>query len=271
MKKFIKFSRENYFIVIFGLIILFVGVVSAKKLFFTKPTFIYTKVKVGQGLWWAGGQKPGIWLANSIKKGDVERDLLGRSIAEVLNVRYYPWYAIDQYDIYLTVKLRINSLGKSKKYNFKRSALGVGAPIELELPSVQVSGTVIEISQKPFEDQYTEKTVYLTKQFAYLWEYEAIVIGEGFFDGENLVFQVIDKKSDEKKNIISPQKTVGTNIIGMSISESRQTITVKAKVMVKENDGRFVFGEEQKLFVGKTFNILAPSFAFNDYVIAKIE
>ena len=41
--------------------------------------------------------------------------------------------------------------------------------------------------------------------------------------------------------------------------------------MVKENDGRFVFGEEQKLFVGKTFNILAPSFAFNDYVIAKIE
>ena len=58
MKKFIKFSRENYFIVIFGLIILFVGVVSAKKLFFTKPTFIYTKVKVGQGLWWAGGQKP---------------------------------------------------------------------------------------------------------------------------------------------------------------------------------------------------------------------
>src|SRR3989344_8807952 len=111
VKKIFNFAKANYFITIFIGIILFVGLVSVKKIFYTKPTLIYAKIKVGQGLWWAGGQKPGIWLANSIKKGDVERDLLGRSIAEVLNVRYYPWYAIDQYDIYLTVKLRINSLG----------------------------------------------------------------------------------------------------------------------------------------------------------------
>ncbi len=89
-KKLSKIAIENYFIMIFVAIVLFVGGVSAYKLFYTKATFVYAKVKLGQGLWWAGGQKPSSWLATSIKTGDVEKDLVGKPIAEVLAVRYYP-------------------------------------------------------------------------------------------------------------------------------------------------------------------------------------
>lgn len=270
-KRILRFVKENYFISIFGLIILFVGIISFFKIFNTKPTYVYAKVKLGQGLWWAGGQKPGIWLATSIKKGDVERDLTGRSIVEVLNVRYYPWYNIDQYDVYLTLKLKVSKIGRANKYNFKRNSLGVGAPIELELPSVQVSGTVIEISQKPFQEKYTDKTIILSKQYAYPWEFNAIKIGEKFFNGENTAFEVIDKTEGDVSRILSPQRTSTSNILSGSVFEQRQSIGVKAKIKVKEVGDQLIFGEEQRIYVGKTLNILTSSFSFTDFVIAGIE
>ncbi len=182
-----------------------------------------------------------------------------------------PWYAYDQYDVYLTLKLRVSVISRAKKYNFKRSTLGVGAPIELELSSAQVSGTVIGISETPFDEKYTEKTVFLTKQYSYPWEYEGIKIGDKYFDGEDNVFEVLDKSPRESRNILTPQRTTTSSFFSQQASEQRQTITVKAKVKVKEAGDQFVFGEEQKLYVGKTLAISTPSFNFQDYIIGKIE
>ncbi len=270
-KKLYKFAKDNYFITIFIAIILFVGAVSVYKMFYSKATFVYAKVKLGQGLWWAGGQKPGTWLATSIQKGDVEKDLVGKPIAEVLSVRYYPWYVYDQYDVYLTLKLRVSVISKAKKYNFKRNTLGIGTPIELELSSAQVNGTVIDLSESPFEDKYVEKTVILIKKYAYPWEYDGIKAGDKYFDGENTVFEVTDKALGEGSYVFSPQRTSTSNIISQSLSEQRQTITVKAKLKVKETGDQFIFGEEQKLYVGKTLTISTPVFNFQDYIIGKIE
>lgn len=271
VKRILRFARENYFVSIFILIILFVGVVSFAKLFRSEPTYVYVKVKLGQGLWWAGGQKPGLWLATSIKKGDLEKDLTGRPIVEVINVRYYPWYSTDQYDVYLTLKLKVSAIGRANKYNFKRNSLGIGAPVELELSSVQVSGTVIDISRILYKNQYLEKTVYLTKQYAYPWEYDAIKAGDKYFDGENTVFEILDKSLGDVSRILSPQRTASTSILSQTVSEQRQSITVKAKVKVKEINNQLIFGEEQKLSVGKTFSMLTSSFSFNDFVISRIE
>jgi hypothetical protein len=125
--------------------------------------------------------------------------------------------------------------------------------------------------ENPFEEKYAEKIILLIKQFAYPWEYEAIKAGDKYFDGEDTAFEVLEKTSGDLKSIFSPQKSVGSSIIGMTVSEPRQTIAVKAKVKVKEVGGQYIFGEEQKLFIGKTFNILTSSFAFNDFVITGIE
>lgn len=271
LKRMFKFARENYLISILAVIILFVGALSIYRLTFSKHTYIYAKVKLGQGLWWAGGQKPSSWLANSIKKGDKEGNLLRQPIAEVLSVRYYPWFISDQYDVYLTLKLRVNLISKAKKYNFKRNTLGVGSPIELELSSSQVSGTVIDLSENPFEDKYIEKTVILTKQYAYPWEFDGIKTGDKYFDGENNVFEIIDKALGEGSYVFSPQRTTTSSIISQSLAEQRQTITVKAKVRAKESGNQLIFGEEQKLFVGKTLIISTPTFNFQDYIVGKIE
>lgn len=270
LNRIFKLARENYLVSTLIVIILFVGAISIYRFTFSKQTYIYAKVKLGQGLWWAGGQKPGGWLATSIKKRDKEGNLLRQPIAEVLSVRYYPWFVSDQYDVYLTLKIRVKA-SKAGKYNFKRNTLGIGSPIELELSSAQVSGTVIDLSENPFEDKYVEKTVMLTKQYAYPWEYESIKIGDRYFDGENTVFEVLDKSLGESRSILTPQRTTTTTILSQQLSEQRQTITVKAKIRVKETGDQLIFGEEQKLYIGKPLLVSTPTFNFQDYMIGKIE
>ncbi|MFZ5932514.1 MAG: hypothetical protein ACOYT7_00280, partial [Patescibacteria group bacterium] len=142
---------------LFLLIPVFVLAVSFLKTASGKPTYLFAKVKASQGLWWAASAKPNIWFPASIKKGDIETNLLGQPIAEVLEVRYYP-YVIegtpyeDKFDIYLTVKLAADFNKRSQKAIFKRSALSVGSPIELNFPTSAISGTIIEMSPEEFKE-----------------------------------------------------------------------------------------------------------------------
>jgi hypothetical protein len=265
-KKIIHFLIDNYFLSIFFACIAFVALVSFYKLFIAKPTYVYAKVKVGQGLWWASTQKPSIWFVKNFKKGDQELDLTGRPIAEILSVRYYPTYISNQYDVYLLMKLKVSKMG-SGKYNFKRSAIGVGAPVDFEFPKVQFSGTIIELSEKPIKEKYQEKTIYVLKSFAYPWEYEAIKIGDQYFDGQENVAEVLEKQTTDEANVLVPYKS----IIPQSFFQTRQQIIIKLKLKGQIKDNQFVFAEEQIIAPGKTINLATQNFQFQDFVITKLE
>lgn len=267
LKKFFHFALNNYFISIFLAAIAFVVVVSAYKLFFTKPTYVYAKVKVSQGLWWAATQKPNIWFVKAIKKGDAETDLVGKPVAEILSVRYYPWYGSDQFDVYLSLKLKVSKNKKTGKYNFKRSTIGVASPIDLEFPSVQFSGTIIDMSDKLSTDLYIEKTVTLTKKYAYPWEYEAIQTGDSYSDGEETVFTILDKTATETRSLT--EDAYGNYPVANP--EQKKYIIVKTKIKLRQVKDQLFFGPEQKIVLGKTLNISTNNFTFNDYTVSKVE
>jgi len=259
-KKLTKFAIDNYFILIFLCCIAFVGIVSIYKLFVAKPTYVYTRVKMGQGLWWASTQKPPIWLVKNLKKGDVQRDLTGKPIAEILAVRYYPTYLANQYDVYLTMKLQVSGNKKTGKFNFNRSAIGVGAPVDFEFSSSQFSGTIIELQLTPFKERSVEKIVYLSKP--YTLEYDGIKIGDKFFDGEENVIEILDKS------------VVNTDITYFNVlnnTQTRNNISVKIKLKGKISDNKFVFGNEQIVALGKNLYLSTDNFSFNDYSVVRIE
>jgi hypothetical protein len=235
-------------------------------MFTSESHFIYAKVKVSQGLWWAATQKPSIWYAQALKKGDIEGSLTGKADAEIISARYYPWWGNDQYDVYLTVKMDVTKNEKKGTYTFKRAPLAISSPVDFEFSGAQVSGTVVALFEEPFVNDYQEKIITLTKKSAYPWEFDAIHVGSVYFNGEEDVFEVISKSSENSSYLTTDNSG---NFPGFS--ENMRYITVRAKVKVKTVGNEFIFGEEQIVRIGKNFNISVPGFTFEEYTVGDIE
>ena len=271
-KQLFLFAKQNYFVTVIALCVLFVGVVSVYKLFIAKPTYVYVKVKVGQGLWWANTAKPSMWFIQAIQSAKEEKDLTGSVIAKIINVTYYPWWGVGQFDTYVTARLKVSKIGKDAKYNFKRSTIGIGAPIDFEFNSVQFSGTVIELYEKPPTEKKIEKIVTLVKQGGYNKDspyfYENIKTGDKYFNGEEVVFEVLDKRLDKQLWIITNNLTAET--FEREI-DTNKNIIVKAKVKCVLKNGQCFFAEEQILIPGRDLSAATPNFFLNSFTVVKVE
>lgn len=234
----------------------------------TEKKEIFVKIKVSPGFWWASTSKPLVWFPDSIKKGDKEKDLAGKIDAEVLEVRHYPYQAkldgvdyITQYEIFVKAKVKVDYNERKNQFIFKRSPLAVGAPIEIELPQVSLSGTVIEIDESENKDTYLEKEITLVYEDYAFYEnelvYGGIKIGETYFDGEDIVFTIKDKKL-QKMSFGNP-------------SVPRMAIVVQAKIKVKEKSNQFLFGEEKIISVGSDFFLPMQEFIFSNFIITSIK
>ncbi len=268
IQKLIHLLLSNYFLTIFIVCCVFVLLISVYKLFIQKPTYVYVKVKVGQGLWWASTQKPSMWLIEGIKHIDEERDLTGSILAQVLNVSYYPWYGSSQYDVYVTMKLKVSQVGKSGLYNFKRATIGVASPVDFEFPNIQFSGTIIQLSDRPITEKIIQKTVYLVKKYSSQWEYDAIEVGDTYNNGNKEIMKILDKTVSGTNQVILAEngKFIDPNLI-----EERNYILVKTKMTGYEKNGQFIFAEEFVITPGRLFDYSIDTFTFNGFVIAQVE
>lgn len=263
------FIKKYYLYLFFVGCLILISAVFLYKLFHTKPTYLYAKVKVGQGLWWANTQKPNIWLVKGIEQAKESKDLSGKTAAQVLDVVYYPYAvypATGQFDVYVTVKLKVTPLANKDTYNFNREIIGIGSPIYLEFPNVQFAGTVTMLSRAPFAERYINKTVYLTKRSPLPWEYNQIRIGDTQTNGKETVLEVLDKSYNGE--------VIGTSTLsqGWLMNSNINLFTVKVRILVKEVGGQYIFGEEQvvapsKYLMGAGTN----QFTFNDYYITMVE
>jgi hypothetical protein len=200
----------------------------------------------------------------AIQEAKEQKDLTGKPVAKILNVTYYPYYGGGQYDVYITAKLKVSQVGKST-YSFNRETVGVSAPIDLEFPNVQFSGTIIAVSEKPFTDEYIEKIIYLTKRIPLPWEYEQIEVGDSQMNGNQKVFEILDKTSGDESNTTVLQQ-------GTLVNSNINLFSIKAKILVKKVDNQYIFGEEVIIAPGKVLMAVGTDkFTFSDYYIMKIE
>lgn len=275
-KKIFKFLRKNYFISIFFAVILFTSIIIGAKTILTKSTYVYVKVKMGQGFWWAGTLKPAIWYASSIKKGDIKYDLLGKREVQVVEVRRYPsWspmWATSQNDVYVTLRLKASLNKKTGEYSFNRSILSIGSPIELQFPRTDITGTVINMSTAPLKDNYVEKIIYLVfqngynKDFAY--RYDSIAVGGKYFDGEDYVFEVLDKWLE--KNILPISNNLNGQVYEREV-ETTQSIVVKVKTKLIKKENGMYYGQDYKINVNSFVPFSTDNYFFENYVVRKVE
>lgn len=265
-----SWAQKNIFISLIVVSVFIVGIVLIFKLFSSESEYVYAKVKVSQGLWWANTSRPSMWYVQALKKGSVEMGLSGEPIAEVLSVRYYTWYGRDQFDVYMTIKIAASKKETTNTYSFKRSNVAIAAPIELDFGTVQVTGTVMDISESPFSDEYIEKTITLTKRFAYPWEFSAIQVGDTYFDGEDTVFEITSKRRvDSAASYVST--TVDRELYSPLQSDQTSTIEVIGKIKLMQNDNVPTFGPEYTILLGNQLNVSTTKFNFYDYFISSLE
>lgn len=257
----------------FFLLALLTVVLGATKLFTSKPDYIYTKVKVSQGLWWASVTRPNIWYLDSLEPNEQELGLGDKPIATLLSFTYYPYIqdlrntnAETSYNIYLKLKLQVTKR-QNGELIYKRESLGVGSPIEVNLPTTKLTGTVIEISNNPIEEKFVKKTIYLTGLNAFPWEYESIKVGDTYNDGQQEIFRVLEKSSLDTK--VLAYDIIGNNL--PNIQESRKYVSIKAETVLKEKNGRLLLGEEQEILVGMPFNLVTQNYNYSNLVISKVE
>lgn len=261
------FVRQNVPIVLFVGIVFFVGIIVLFKLVTAQEETVYVKVKVSQGLWWASTQKPSGWYVSSFKKGDTVKNLSGKPIAEIVGVRYYAWSpTLDQYDIYVNLKLQTSKNKNTGVYYFNRSPLTIASPIEIDFPTVFLGGTIMDISSNPFPDIREERIVTLTKKAAYEWEYDSLIIGDTYFDGTDTMLEIIDKTARDTSML---QSDVWGNY--PAYTEQMKYITVKAKVKVQNQDGKLILGEEYPLIPGVYVRMGTNNYVFDDYKVSHIE
>jgi len=262
-----SFLKKYYLFLIFVGCVGFVGVISIYRLFVMKPTYVYVKVKVGQGMWWASTQRPSLWFVKAIQQAKEQKDLTGTPLATMVNISYYPYYGTGQYDTYATLRLKVSKMGSTGNYSFNRETIGVSSPIDLEFPNVQFSGTIIELSTQPIIESYVEKTIFLTKKYSYPWEYDVIQIGDSISNGKDTVLQIVDKaKGDTNEVFLNDQgKLTSTEV------ESYRYIVIQAKIKVKKAGNQLLYGEETVVSPGRTFGIITDGVTLSDYVIAKVQ
>lgn len=228
---------------------------------------LYVTVKLNQGVWWSISLRPGIWFLNGLKKGDYESDLFNQKSAEIVSVRYYQqqdFENINKFDMFIVLKLKATIT--NNQYFYKRTNLLIGAPINFYFKKTYLTGTIINISEN-LDNRYIEKIVKITKKQASPWEFDIINIGDKFFDGEDNVVEVIDKKT-------YPVSLITTDFYGansFNYMESRQFIEVTLKVKFKINDkNQYIFGEEQVIKKGDVANFATNNMIFVGYSIADI-
>lgn len=263
----VEFSKKNLVVILIVACILLVGAISIYRLYVQKTQFIYVKVKVSQGYWWATTQKPNMWYIKAIQQAKEEKDVIGEPLATVMRVAYYPWYGSNSFDIFVTLRIKVTKIGKTGVYSFKRETIGVSSPIDFEFEKVQFTGTIVTMSEKPIVPTTTNKVVYLSKKYTYPWEYDAIHIGDYFNDGNTNVIEILDKAKGDTNEVIVNE---GGRLVSNETEEYRY-ISLKIKMRVREDGGQVFYGDEIIVSPGRSLGFVTNGFTFNDYVVSKIE
>lgn len=259
------FIAQNIRLAVIIILLIVIAFIILLKFLFHKTDTVYVRAKVSQGYWWATTAKPQYWLVNAIKKGDKEISSGSSPKGEIISVRYYPWYDTDQFNIYVILKLKAQKNNKTGQYTYNRTQLSSGAPIDFELSNAEVSATIMEVSDRPINNKLVEKEVVLNKSFAEPWEYDAIQIGDKFYDGEDTVFEVIGKSE-------KPANTAYTRTSEVPIITSEKPVNIDITVRMKflQDHGQLYY-QEFPLQVGRKLDVRTPDTIYTQYFVKSVK
>ena len=190
-------------------------------LFFRKSTYITVTVKVGEeevfySPWitsWTDLSGTKNWFADLFYKGQKEKDGLGKTKADVLEVFSYNKTPIKK-TVYLKIKISTVYNRASNTFTYKGTPVLIGSQIKLNLNNISVKGLITEMEGFPekkerqkilIEAQIREENfTYLETSGTKKYVADAIKKGEEIKDNNgNTIIKIIDKKVTPAKRVVT--------------------------------------------------------------------
>ncbi len=243
MKKFIKLkllkklSALDY-LLFFAIIIS----ITIAILYFSREksvVYVYT-VNSFEG-WETKPFPPMYWISNSIKKGDVAYDSIGREVAEVLSVDNMDWGNERRTS---RLKLKIHALydKRTKQYRLRDKALQVGSTISLSIGSTKYEGVVSYVGETLEPPGYQDRQLEIEIKVPLVEPYLAQTYNSTFVvkNTEGIeIFRIITAKSVAAE--VSVETDRGT--IVRSRDPYYKDVYIKAIVRARCQEGVCYFNE----------------------------
>ncbi len=186
------------------------------------------------------------WIANSININDVEKSTLGSLNAIVVDKTAYEGQGYGQY-VYLLLK--INSVkDRSGVYLYKNKPLVVGSILDLKLSNTQTQAMVTYLGTMPPVYKYKKIILSLKGRSWESWVVDSIKEGSEIKDSKGkTIAKIIDLKS-------GPAEVRSDSSLGqakVSYDQTRKDFTIKAEMIVRDDNGIYYFEEFQKVKVAE--------------------
>lgn len=211
------------------------------------------------------------WLADSIKKGDIEYDGIGRTVVEILDIKsyesdptQYPGYYKETY-----IKAKIQAIydQTKQKYTYNSQDLLIGAPISIRPNGILINGLVTNIEGSSDKEKYAHKKVLVQIEDNIYnrnytvgirpWIVNAINIGDKIegFDGE-IIASVLDKKAEP-----AIKETIdNSGSLHLEKDPYLQDVYLTLDLLVKNNNGTYYFRDTDKVKIGNQIFLFMPKF-----------
>lgn len=234
---------------------------------FRRASYIVITVKAGEdSIVWPRSGIPS-WYLGLLKKGLIEKDLIGRPHVEILDVYSYPSPLTDPNKnmLFITLKIRAVYSKSTNSYVFNSRPVQIGNTIRISPGNILIDGLITNIEGIP--DSRIRKTVRANAQMIYetaaypssygVYPYlaESIEVGDEVKDskGETIIKIVAKRVEDAKRTVVTDS---GKTFIAHDPLKKDVYLTLELKVTQLGND--YYLFDDLRLVTGLSIPIQLP-------------
>jgi len=185
-----------------------------------------------------------------LQEGEVEVGSGGEEITQVLRVENYE-RGNETRDIYLTVKLTGYFNQRSQKFIFKSRPIEVGAPIELHLSKVFVTGLVMNDDLEEAKPETKEFKVVGRWRDVDPWQAREVKVGEKMVDAGSgkAIAEILGVRKELPSTDILISSYKG--VVSIQKDPKRRDLIITMDLLAEKHGNEYYFAGHQKLKVGE--------------------
>lgn len=271
-----KFLSKFKIIDWIGIGIFFAILAMATAVFLRRTSFVYVTLEISHGedafhnFWF---YKPPHWYIQNLQTGMANKDVLGRTDLELVDMYYYPNKS-NEYSLYVTLKTRTVFNKRSQQHSYQGQPLLVGEQRVFKLGSVSIPSMIHKIEDYQ-QDTLIKKAIVSGELKSEDHEEIEIAAETRFLGIRNYLADVIepglvieDSKGKIVAEILDAKKTTGyrefiyQNSLIKVIDPERKNVQLIAELVLNEINGEYLYMEEAQILLGEIVE-----FPFDDFVL----